>query len=214
MSLLLKAYSPSVIRGHHSHTLRLMGRQEPAEPADQGAQGQVGTSHLGRCWYRFFYLSWKPGEGLAQAIEQLFPECVGKSTKLGRLGRCCLEQGGQEGGSQPDHDSKGKGSPLAHRAELGSHGRGHTCPQPKTGWEGSILPPHGLLYSSQQPCQINDIPIFQTGKLRPRKIQCLCPKLQCRWHSWRSGLVPSTAPRLAPNTAMVTMCHLYPGPVG
>lgn len=42
----------------------------------------------------FFYLSWKPGEGLAQAIEQLFPECVGKSTKLGRLGRCCLERGG------------------------------------------------------------------------------------------------------------------------
>lgn len=41
----------------------------------------------------------------------------------------------------PSQTSKGKGSPLALRPELGFHRRSHACPQPKTGWEGSVLPP-------------------------------------------------------------------------
>lgn len=69
---------------------------------------------------------------------------------------------------------RGKGSPWALRPELGSHGRSCACPQPKTGWEGSsllsVLPPHGLLHSSQQPWQVNDdIPISRQEDRGPER---------------------------------------------
>lgn len=123
-------------------------------------------------------------------------QCVGVSAKLGRLGRCCREQG-----ARPQRE---RGAPWHSDQSWGFIGGVMPVPSQRQDGKGVSYPLHGLLYSAQQPCQMHDIPISQTRRLRPRKIQRLCPKLQCRWHSWGSGLVPSTAPRLAPDIAMVT----------
>lgn len=85
-----------------------------------------------------FYLSWKPGEGLAQAIQQLLPVCWCER-KARKAGEVLPGAGGMR--VVPSQTSKGKGSPLALRPELGFHRRSHACPQPKIGWEGSVLPP-------------------------------------------------------------------------
>lgn len=72
---------------------------------------------------------------------------------------------------------------MALRPELGSHEEGSKTGQGESSLL-SALPPHGFLYSSEQPCQIHEeIPIFQTRKLRPKKIQYLCSGSQCRWQS-------------------------------
>lgn len=88
----------------------------------------------------FFYLSGKPGEGLAQAIEQLFPECVGKSTKLGSLGRCCLEQGGMKVGPSQTTAQRESEAPWHSEQSWGLMGgampvpsqdrMGRECPDP------------------------------------------------------------------------------------
>lgn len=127
----------------------------------------------------------KTRKGSAQAIQQLFPEYVGVSANLRRQGKHYLGWG-HEGGSWPDHGAKGKGKPLGTQIRAGVQGRSCICPQPKTGWGRSsllsVLPQHGPLYASQQPCQIHNIPIFRTRQ-RPRKMQYLCPTPQRRWQS-------------------------------